>query len=236
MKVSVILPAAGLGLRLKSDIAKPLIPIEGESIIIHTLKNLDDHPLVNEIIVVFNSKDIAKLKELVKQKGIKKVKDVIEGGVTRKDSVKNGLKHLSADTDFVLIHDGVRPFLESEILTKVIDAALKYDAAIVGVPVKSTIKKIKSNNLEVDSTINRDGVWEIQTPQVFKKDLIIKAYNNSDGIEASDDAFLVERLGHRIALVEGSYLNIKITTPEDLILAQAIFKQVNKANQWSPST
>lgn len=229
MKISVILPAAGLGLRLKSNIAKPLNLINGEPIIIHALRKLDSHPLIDEIIVVFNSKNISELKGLIEQKGIKKIKDIVEGGATRKDSVKNALRHLSVDTDLVLIHDGVRPFLEQKIITNVIDGALKYGAAVVGVPVKSTIKKVKLTNLEVDSTLNRDEVWEIQTPQVFKKDLIIEAYDNSDGIEALDDAFLVERLGHRVALVEGSYFNIKITTPEDLVLAQAIYK-INKAN------
>ena len=221
MKVSAIVPAAGLGLRLKSDIAKPLTLIDGEPIIIHTLRKLCSHPLINEIIVVFNSRDIPKLKELIRQKGIKKISDIIEGGTTRKQSVKNGLKNL-VNTDFVLIHDGARPFLKQEIISNAIDAALKYDAAIVGVPLNSTIKRIKLRNLEVDSTLKRDEIWEIQTPQVFKKDLITRAYDNIDEIEAPDDAFLVERLGHRVVLVSGSSLNIKITTPDDLVLAQAI--------------
>lgn len=231
MKISVILPAAGLGLRLKSNITKPLILVNGESIIIRTLKVLDSHPLVNEIILVFNSKDIAELGELIKRSEIKKVKDIVVGGRTRKDSVKNGLKHLSSDTDLVLIHDGVRPFIEHKIITESIESACQYGAAVVGVPAKSTIKKIKPGDLTVDSTLNRDELWEIQTPQVFKKDLITKAYNDSEGLEASDDAFLVERLGQRVAVVQGSYFNIKITTPEDLVLAQAICKTIDKANR-----
>lgn len=226
MKVCAIVPAAGLGLRFKSDISKPLVPIDDDSIIIHTLKNLSKHPLIREIIVVCNSKDISEIKDLVIQKGIRKIKKIIEGGSTRKQSVKNGLSSLD-DVDFVLIHDGVRPFVEQKIITNAIETASKFDAAVVGVPVKSTVKKIKLRDLEVDSTLNRDEIWEIQTPQVFKKDLIINAYNNIDEIEAPDDAFLVERLGHRIALVVGSYLNIKITTPEDLALAKAIYS-INK--------
>lgn len=228
MKVTAIVPAAGLGLRLESKTAKPLILINGEPIIIHTLRKLSNHSLINEIIVVFNPKDIPELKKLIKQKQIKKIKDIVEGGPTRKDSVKNGLKSLG-NTDFVLIHDAVRPFIEERIITESIETAFKYNAAAVGVPVKSTIKKIKLKDLEVDCTLDRREIWEIQTPQVFRKDLIVNAYNNINGIDAPDDAFLVERLGQRIILVRGSYLNIKITTPEDLTLAQAIFS-LNKAN------
>ncbi|MFC1709200.1 2-C-methyl-D-erythritol 4-phosphate cytidylyltransferase [Candidatus Omnitrophota bacterium] len=224
MKTSVILPAAGLGLRIKSDIAKPLILINDESIIIHTLKNLDSHPLINEIVLVFNSKDMTEIKKLIIQKGIKKVTQVVEGGAIRKESVKNGLRHISADTDIVLIHDGVRPFIDHKVVTEAIEAAVKSGAAIVGVPVKATLKKVKLEDQEVESTLNRDEVWEIQTPQVFRKDLIMEAYKDSDGIEASDDSCLVERLGQRVTLVKGSYFNIKITTPEDLVLAQAISK------------
>jgi 2-C-methyl-D-erythritol 4-phosphate cytidylyltransferase len=224
VKVSAVLPAAGLGLRLKTDVAKPLIQINGESIVIHTLKNLDSHPLINEIILVFNSKDIAAIKELVKQKGIKKVTEIVAGGATRKESVKNGLSCISSDTDYVLIHDGVRPFLEHQTITEVIEAAVKNGAAIVGVPVKATLKKVRLKDLKVETTLNRDEIWEIQTPQVFKKELILEAYKNSSGIEAWDDSSLVERLGHRVALIKGSYFNIKITTPEDLVLAQAINK------------
>lgn len=230
MKISAILPAAGLGLRIKSKIAKPLILLDGLSIIIHTLKIFEVHPLINEIILVFNFKDIPELKKLISKSGIKKAKVIVEGGPTRRESVQNGLKHVSVDSELVLIHDGVRPFIEGEVITKAIEAAKKYGAVVVGLPVKSTIKKVKINNLEVESTLKRDELWEIQTPQVFKKDLIMQAYNNSDGIDALDDAFLVERLGHRVTLIEGSCLNIKITTPEDLLLAQAILRQTNNTN------
>ncbi|MFH1621505.1 MAG: 2-C-methyl-D-erythritol 4-phosphate cytidylyltransferase [Candidatus Omnitrophota bacterium] len=226
MKVSAIIPAAGLGLRFKSTIAKPLVLVNGEQIIIRTLKNLDSHPLINEIILVFNSKDIPQVRDLFNIENIKKVTKVIEGGQTRTDSVRNGLKCLSLDTELVLIHDGVRPFVDHQIITNVIKAALKSDAAIVAVPVKSTIKKVDLEKHEVEFTLNRKEIWEIQTPQVFKKDLILEAYDNSEGIDAPDDSFLVERLKHRVSLVEGSYFNIKITTPEDLILAAEISKQI----------
>lgn len=237
MRISAVVPAAGLGIRLKSKVAKPLILINGIPIIIHTLKKLDSHPLIDEIIVVFDANYIRQLKGLIKQAGISKVINIVKGGAVRRQSVKNGLKSLG-DTDIVLIHDGVRPFIEHRVISEAIAAVKKFDAVVVGVPLKSTIKRInlkenasklkdscdgiKSEAKEVDCTLRRDEIWEIQTPQVFKKDLIVRAYDRAKEIEAPDDAFLVESIGHRVVVVEGSYLNIKITTPEDLLLAQAI--------------
>ncbi|MDD5618490.1 MAG: 2-C-methyl-D-erythritol 4-phosphate cytidylyltransferase [Candidatus Omnitrophica bacterium] len=224
MKVCVLVPAAGLGKRLKTKVIKPLVLINKQPIIIHTLRKLSSHPLVSEIIVIFNSKHITRLKSLIKRNKIKKIKAVVKGGATRAQSVKNGLKEVKG-ADLVLIHDGVRPFIKHKIITQAINKALQCGAAIVGMPVKSTIKRVNDKKTEVSCTLRRDEVWEIQTPQVFKKDLIMKAYENIDSNNANitDDAFLVERLGQRIALVKGSSFNIKITTPDDLILAKAIF-------------
>lgn len=223
MKVCALVPAAGLGLRLKANTVKPLVAIDKDSIIIHTLRKLSSHPLIDEIYVIFNPRHIKKAKDLIIKNKIKKVKGVIGGGATRTQSVANGLDKIK-DADLVLIHDGVRPFIDIKIITKVIKSAAKYGAAIVGIPVKATIKRVKDKTPEVDCTLRRDEIWEIQTPQVFKKDLIMRAYRSIKDGECGlpDDAFLVERLGYRVALVMGSSLNIKITTPEDLILAMAI--------------
>ena len=147
---------------------------------------------------------------------------MVPGGQTRKQTVKNCLEFVPSDTDLVLIHDSVRPFIDEKILNNVIDAASRYQAAVVGVPIKSTIKRINLNELEVDTTLRREEIWEIQTPQVFKRELIMRAYQNIDNVEAPDDSFLVERLGHKVMLVLGSYFNIKITTYEDLVFADAI--------------
>lgn len=224
MKISALVPAAGLGLRLKNKTLKPLVLINKQPIILHTLRRLSSHPLINEIIVILNSKYSKELKDIIRKNKLRKIKDIVEGGATRTQSVRNGLKRVG-DADFVLIHDAVRPFIEKKIITQVIKAASKCGAAIVGIPMKSTIKRIKDKKLEVDCTLRRERVWEIQTPQVFKKDLIMRAYNSirlDEKMDMPDDAFLVERLGHRVALTRGSSLNIKITTPEDLILAKAI--------------
>jgi len=223
MKVTAIVPAAGLGLRLNSKVAKPLLNIDSQPILIHTLKTISSHPLINNIILGFNKNDLETVKSLVSTQGIRKIYKIIEGGSTRKQTVKNALSALPFETDLVLIHDGVRPFVEDKVLSSAIDAASKYGAAVAGVPVKSTIKRINLNELEVDATLRRNEVWEIQTPQVFKKDIIIRAYSNIDNIEAPDDAFLVERMGHKVMIVLGSYFNIKITTFEDLVFAESIY-------------
>ena len=230
MKVTAIVPAAGLGLRLNSKIAKPLLCIDSQPILIHTLLALSSHPLINDIIIGFNQNDLVEVQDLINGQGIKKIYKIIEGGSTRKQTVKNALEVISSDTDLVLIHDGVRPFIEEKILSNVINTAFNYGAAVVGVPVKSTIKRINLNELEVDATLRRNEVWEIQTPQVFKKDIIMRAYSNIDNIEAPDDAFLVERIGNKVTIVLGTYFNIKITTSEDLVFAEAIYNYLKNKN------
>jgi 2-C-methyl-D-erythritol 4-phosphate cytidylyltransferase len=166
----------------------------------------------------------------LKKYRIRKIRAVVLGGKRRQDSVDKGLKAVSKEADWVLIHDGVRPFINKELISSVIKEAKKAGAAIVGVPVKATIKKLKTQSLKlktkfvVEKTLNRDNLWEIQTPQVFKKDLILKAYKRFGNINVTDDAMLVEKMGIKPRVVLGSYNNIKITTPEDLVIAKAIAK------------
>ena len=159
------------------------------------------------------------------------MKCIVKGGLTRRQSVQKGLAFLDEDTDFVLIHDGARPFVTRKIISRVVLGAQKYGACIAGVPLKPTIKSIKyrvlsinKKNIFVDKTLDRRNLWEIQTPQVFRKDLIIEAHSKFKNIDAADDALLVEKMCKNVAIVEGSYFNIKITTPEDLAFAEAILK------------
>jgi 2-C-methyl-D-erythritol 4-phosphate cytidylyltransferase len=223
-KIEVIVPAAGRGSRLKKNISKPLVKISGSTIIARTLKVLDSHSQIYRIIILSNKKDLARVRRLVVLNKIYKVKCVALGGATRKKSVEKGLKFLDKDTDFVLIHDAVRPFVDKALISRVILKARKTGASIAGVPSKPTIKKIKKirGDILVDKSLDRRYLWEIQTPQVFKKDLIERAYKRFKDMDATDDAYLIEKLGNKVSLVEGSYLNIKITTPEDLVLACAI--------------
>ncbi|PIQ88587.1 MAG: 2-C-methyl-D-erythritol 4-phosphate cytidylyltransferase [Candidatus Omnitrophica bacterium CG11_big_fil_rev_8_21_14_0_20_42_13] len=232
LKIEAVVPAAGLGLRLKSRISKSLVLIERIPIVIHTLMKLSRHNRISGIIVLSNKKNLKKLKDLISAYGVKKVKSVSLGGQTRKQSVARGLAYLDRNTELVLIHDGARPFIDAATISAVISHAEKYGAAVSGVPLKPTVKlagrKGAKNALFVNKTLDRSGLWEIQTPQVFKKDLIVRAHKKFKKIEATDDAYLVEKLGHRVAIVDGSYYNIKITTSEDLVFAKAIAKKIGK--------
>jgi len=228
MHVTAIVLAAGQGKRLKSKVIKPLIRIKGKSIILYSLEAFHKHPFVKDIVVVVNSQIQKKIKNVVKENHLAKVKKVVLGGALRQDSVYRGLQAVNAYSDLVLIHDAARPFVDSKIISAVIKEAKRTKAAIVGVRVKNTIKEgVKVSgcqSVRVKRTIDRSRLWEIQTPQVFEKGLLLKAFAKNGKREVTDDAMLVERLGVEVSIVEGRYDNIKITTPEDLIIAAAIAK------------
>jgi len=233
MYVAAIVLAAGKGYRLQSKIPKPLVEINSKPIIVYSLNILSRHPKIKEIILVANPKNLKDTISKIRQYRIKKIKHVVLGGRMRQDSVINGLRAISPKTDLVLIHDGVRPFINKEMVSEVIREAEISGAAIAGVPVKATIKMVTyrkshiANRIEVKKTLNREDLWEIQTPQVFRKDLILKAYKKFGNLSVTDDSMLMEKLGAKVSIVLGSYNNIKITTPEDLILAEAIAKKWN---------
>lgn len=217
----------------KSNVSKPLVKINSKPIIVFCLKTLSKHPYIKDIVVVVNSKNKEDIVRKISQYRIGKIKGIVLGGKRRQDSVRSGLKVIDNSTKLVLIHDGTRPFIDKQTVTSVIKEAQKIGAAIVGVPVRATIKKVKSKKLKVKSkfivaeTINRNNLWEIQTPQVFKKELVLKAYEKFGNTNVTDDASLVERSGHRVGVVMGSYFNIKVTTPEDLMIAKAILEAQN---------
>ena len=152
----------------------------------------------------------------------KKVRAVVAGGALRSDSVKCGLNALSPDTDIVLVHDAARPFVDAAMIDRLLASLKKNKAAIVGVPVKFTVKKSISKTLDIKETPARDLLWEAQTPQGFHKDILVKAHAKKFKEEATDDAMMVERMGGRVKMVMGDYRNIKVTTPEDIILAQQL--------------
>jgi 2-C-methyl-D-erythritol 4-phosphate cytidylyltransferase len=227
MFVSAVVPAAGTGLRLGKSLPKPLIRLDKKPIFIHTLTSLSRHPDIKEIILVTSCHALDSTKRYLKRYRVGKIKHLVIGGYRRRDSVQNGLRCVSAQADMVLIHDAVRPFVELSMISRVIKQAAKSGAAILGVPVKSTVKEIGARN-RISRTLKRERLYEIQTPQVFQRDLIINAYRRFPGVSAVDDASLVERMGSRPVVVLGSYFNIKITTPEDLVFARAILKNNKK--------
>ena len=221
MRVSAIVLAAGKGKRFKSRVSKPLAKINARPVLVYSLGVLSAHPLIKEIIVVAGRDNFKAVSAVIKEYKIPKVIKVVLGGLRRQDSVRNGLGHINKNIGLILIHDAARPFIDKKMVSRIIKAAGSSGAAIAAVAMKSTVKKAK-NNLFVEKTIPRLGLWEIQTPQVFRRDLILKAYRRYSKADVTDDAMLIEKLGSKVKITQGSYCNIKITTPEDLALAAAI--------------
>ena len=223
MRVAAIVPSAGTGARLKSKIQKPYITLGDKPILAHTLIALSKNKNISEIWVSVGKDKLNKArKEIIEKYNIKKARLVI-GGKERSDSVYNALKAVSGNIDYVLIHDGIRPFITNELIETLLREASRFRAAVAAVPVKPTLKFAGKDGF-IKSTPLRKYFWEAQTPQVFKKDLIEKAYKiaRKKKIIATDDSSLVERIGVKPKIVMGSYSNIKITTREDLKLAKLL--------------
>ncbi len=222
---SVIIVSAGKGSRMKADINKQFLKINGKEVISHTIDKFYENKNIKEIIVVVKEDEKKFFQENIIQKyGYKNIK-VVCGGKERQDSVYNGLKEVDKDCEYILIHDGARPFVDGKIIEDSIKCAKEYKSVVVGVPVKDTIKIVNSEN-DVCDTPNRNTLWSIQTPQVFEYSLILEAHKKAkeDNYYGTDDSMLIERLGKTVKLIEGSYSNIKITTPEDLKIAKEILR------------
>lgn len=224
-KVSAIIPAAGSGKRMGGNTCKQYLQIGGRPIILETLSLFQKAEIITDIILVVSAAEVAATKEMVKAAGITKVVAVTEGGAERQNSIKNGLNLLKSDTEIVIVHDGVRPFITESMIESSVAAAKEAGAAIVAVPVKDTVKRAKS--CTVTETVPREELWLAQTPQAFRYDIIKKAYLEAEknSFVGTDDASLVEAIGARVKIIPGSYENIKITTPEDLIFAEALINK-----------
>lgn len=219
---SAIIVAGGSGKRMNSATKKQYIYLNEKPILSYTIAKFENCDEIDEIILVVPKEDIEFVKEnIVEKEGFKKLSAVVEGGKERQNSVYNGLKRVSEDCDLVLIHDGVRPFVKDEEIKRVIESAKKFDACVLGVKVKDTIKICDEIDC-ISHSPDRKTLWAAHTPQAFSYELILTAYNKAfeDGFYGTDDAMLAERLGFRVKMVEGSYDNIKITTPEDLEVAK----------------
>ncbi len=229
VKISAVIASAGAGRRLPAFIEKPYILVGDKPILAHTLLAFEKFKAVNEVVAVVSesTRDYFQEKIVAKYK-LKKVKKVVGGGKTRSASVYNGLKQVSGESEIVMIHDGVRPFVSELMVNESIEAVLKYGAAVVAVPVVSTVKRV-SGEMFVEQTLNRGDLMLIQTPQTFKKELILKAYERieKDDLKVTDDAALLELMNYPVKVIMGSYNNIKITTPEDLILARAVLDNLS---------
>lgn len=225
--VSVVIAAAGKGSRMGTEKNKQYIDLLGKPILARTIQQFEDSALIDEIIIVANEAEVELCSETVEKYNYKKVRAITAGGATRQQSVYNGLRKVSSECVVVLIHDGARPFIDEMSIARCIEAAKKHGSAIVAVPSKDSIKRVGPDGF-VKETVERNGLWRIQTPQGFRYGLIMDAHRKAeqDGFSGTDDAVLLERAGHKVMLVMGSYNNIKITTKEDLTMAEFICRSM----------
>lgn len=222
--ISAIILAGGKGKRMNSSISKQFIEIKGKPIIYYTIKKFNDNKKIDNIVVVLSEEEIEYFKENILNKYELKVDKIVIGGAERQDSVYNGLKSLeNSETDIVLIHDGARPFISDRIIDDGIKYATIHGACAPGVMPKDTIKIKGESNFSVD-TPNRDKLVAIQTPQVFKFKEILECHKKVkiEKVAVTDDTMVVERYGNKVYLYNGEYTNVKVTTPEDLILGEKL--------------
>lgn len=229
MKTVAIIVAAGQGVRMGAGERKQFLQIRGRPVLAHTLGSFEECQEVDEVILVVPGGEVDFVsKEVVNRFGFLKVVRVISGGDERYDSVYRGLDAITGGCQIVVIHDGVRPLVTPDLIGRSVNSCLEWGAAVVAVPPRETIKVGDGNH--VLTTLDRDGLWIVQTPQTFRYNLIVEAYRRaySDRRYGTDDASFVERLGVKVRIVRGSYDNIKITTPVDLIMAEDILKRRGK--------
>ncbi len=246
-KIVAIVPAAGLGKRFGPGTNKPFQNLGGKPLIIWSLETLQSINEIQEIIPVLKVEDMEYGQKIFEEHGLSKIKKIAPGGKERQDSVYNGLELIDNKNCIVLIHDGVRPLIEKDLIENTIKELLNppthtlvkggnvgfkgFDGIIFGVPVKDTIKE--AEDVIIKKTLKRSSLWAIQTPQIFPYKKLYNAYNKAkkEGYFSTDDAALVERYGGKIKVVMGSYRNIKITTPEDLEIAEFLISRETKFEQ-----
>jgi 2-C-methyl-D-erythritol 4-phosphate cytidylyltransferase len=226
-RIAAILPAAGLGTRMGAETPKQFLELDGVPIVILSLRRIAACDEVTDIIVAARGDGIARLEERIGQEKFRQKMRVVSGGDSRQESVARALEQVPPETEMVLVHDAVRPFVTREQVARVIEEARRCHAAILGIPAMDTVKEVKRASLPEDvalitATIPRERVVLAQTPQVFSTKLLKEAFARAqaDGVSVSDEAGLVERLGHDVHVVLGSERNIKITKPADMELAR----------------
>lgn len=222
----VVIAAAGQGSRMKTRVNKQFLLLKSHPVLAYSLDFFEKQDMVDEIVVVTSEKELDYCqREIVDKFHYRKVSAVLPGGKERQDSVWEGLKYLSPDTDFVAVHDGARPLLSSDVLRRLLSEAREWGAAIPGVASKDTLKMVDKDSF-VRQTIDRSMVYSIQTPQVFLYSELREAYQlaSEENYYATDDAALFEKYIGRVKLVAGDYNNIKITTPEDLMIARSLLE------------
>ncbi|MAO65333.1 MAG: 2-C-methyl-D-erythritol 4-phosphate cytidylyltransferase [Balneola sp.] len=225
-KLSLIIPAAGSGVRLGSDIPKPFIKIGDKTILEYAISRFTALPNLVQVIVATSKGYISTVKGIAGNISSDIDFVVVEGGRERQFSIHNALQHVSGEAELVAVHDAVRPFIRPHLIAECCEVAAKIGGAIIGVPAKDTIKKVNEIGRVIE-TPDRSVLWQAQTPQVFRKSLIIEAYRSAIDTEyvGTDDASLVEKIGGQVHMVEGDRENLKITYPVDLKIAELILSE-----------
>jgi len=231
LRVAALIPAAGQGKRMGAEKPKAFLPLGDRPILAHTLQKFEDCPQVDEVLPLLPpGEGMEWAGEAIRRFGLRKVSRVLPGGDERQDSVYRGLQALRGKADWVIIHDGVRPFISLELIQQVLAETRRWKAVLVALPAGETVKEGSPEN-EVVRTLDRSRLWMVQTPQAFQYPLVLRAHEEArrEGFRGTDDASLVERLGIPVKILRGSRFNFKITTPEDLVLAEALLKYGGKA-------
>ncbi|HWA97879.1 MAG TPA: 2-C-methyl-D-erythritol 4-phosphate cytidylyltransferase [Pirellulales bacterium] len=231
---AVILPAAGKSSRFRDKhYKKPFAPLANRAVWLHSAERFLNRPDVKQVILVVATEDRddfdRKFAANVMILGI----EVVSGGKERADSIQAAIERVKPEIDFIAVHDAARPLIADEWVTRVFEAAERYEAAILAVPVGGTLKRVAPDQT-IRETVSREGLWEAQTPQVFRRQLLIDAYARRGGFVATDDSQLVERLGKPVHVVQGSPINLKITTQEDLRLAEQALKAMPRPKLSGP--
>ena len=219
-QVGAVIVAAGRSTRM-GGVDKTFAPIFGRPLVAHTLDRFESSSLIDQIVLVLAEDSLEQGRKLVEERDYEKVAHVCAGGQRRQDSVRNGLELLSP-CDWVIVHDGARPCLDDAILQRGLDAAAECGSAVAGVPVKDTIKLVSPDQM-VKDTPDRSQLWAAQTPQIFRHGLLLEAHQTCTQ-DVTDDAAMVESLGHPVKMFFGSYENIKVTTTDDLVIAETFLK------------
>jgi len=227
MKTVAIIPAGGTGKRMGSRLPKQYLSLAGIPILVHTLNVFQHSPIIDEILLAVPEGDPADVRRnVVGQFDISKVSRVLAGGRERQDSVRNALANVRDEHDIIVVHDAVRPFVTEDLIERVVAGAKAFGAVIVGIPLRDTVKEVDGSGC-VARTVPREGLWLTQTPQAFRRKVILAAYERAaaDRFCGTDDASLVERTGIPVRMILGDADNIKLTTPEDLARGERIIRR-----------
>jgi len=214
-------------------IPKQFLALGNEPLVVHSLRVLQASPVIDEIVLAVPQADLDYcLTDLAVRFGFSKIRKVVAGGKERQDSVRHALEHVSEETEIVVVHDAVRPFVTEGMVAEVVEAARRVGGAIVALPMRDTVKQVGAEQ-RIERTVDRQPLWLAQTPQAFRRDQLLAVHRKAyaEKVHATDDAFLFEWAGHPVVVVEGSGENIKVTRPEDMIIGEAILKARMKADK-----